>query len=111
MPSAEDHNSSWSVVNNHNRLSQQGIASIMESPDDASGSARSTVSNEKLAESASTVPTSNLSATDLTTVVRHMDEKLEMLNSNLTSLRNNFDIFKHIVLPNIEWKPSSSSQP
>jgi hypothetical protein len=78
MPSEKDHNSSWSVVNNHNRLSQQVIASIMESPDDASGSARSTISNEKLAESASTVPTSNLSATDLTTVVRHMDEKFEM---------------------------------
>lgn len=111
MPSEEDYNSSWSIVNHHNRRSQQVIACIMESTDDVSGSARSTISNEKSAKSASTVPTSNLSATDLTTVVRHMDEKFEMLNSNLTLLRNNFDNFKHLVLPNIEWKSSSSLQP
>jgi hypothetical protein len=40
-----------------------------------------------------------------------MDENFEKLNSNLTSLRNNFDNFRRLCHPNIESKSSSSSQP
>lgn len=83
----------------------------MASSNNASGSARSTTSNEKSAESASTVPTSNLSAAQLTKVVKLMDEKIQMMHSNMTSLKNDYDTFKHLVLPNFDWTLSSSSKP
>jgi hypothetical protein len=83
----------------------------MASSNNASGSARSTTSNEKSAESASTVLTSNLSAAQLTKVVKLMDEKIQTMHSNMTSLKNDYDNFKHLVLPDFDWTLSSSSKP